>query len=305
MHNDNRLEIIKEWLPTVIGTTDFIIKSASSDASFRRYFRVWIKEKTWIVMDAPPSKEDLAPFINIADFLLQHNVHVPKVHAINHEAGFLLLSDFGQQAFLDKLNEQTADPLYQSAIDSLLQIQLCHINGHLQLPIYDQKLLQQELTLFSDWYLDKHLNIAIPDFLQSTFDLLIANALEQPQVVVHRDYHSRNLMHTKSNSPGIIDFQDAVVGPITYDLVSLLRDCYISWPQQKLDQWIRYYFKNAQQLGLLVDISIDQFVRWFDLMGIQRHIKVLGIFCRLNYRDNKENYIHDLPLTLAYVKKVE
>ncbi|MBL4638619.1 MAG: phosphotransferase [Proteobacteria bacterium] len=304
MHIDHRLELINEWLPTVIGTTDFTINSASSDASFRRYFRVGIEDKTWIVMDAPPTHEDIKPFITIARFLYHHDIHVPKIDAVNHESGFLLLSDFGHKAYLDELNESSAETLYQSAIDSLLKIQQCPIDNDINLPAYDRSLLQRELMLFPDWYLSKHLHAAIPDFLPNTFELLINNALEQPQVIVHRDFHSRNLMHTADNSPGIIDFQDAVVGPITYDLVSLLRDCYISWPQTTIDHWIQYYFNKAQRLDLLTDISIQQFTQWFDLMGLQRHLKVLGIFSRLNYRDNKANYLNDLPLTLHYVQKV-
>lgn len=304
MHNDNRLKLIKAWLPNVIGTTDYTISSASSDASFRRYFRVAFDKKTWIVMDAPPSQEELSPFVDIATFLYQHNIHVPEIMAINHEDGFLLLSDFGSSAYLDELNATTADSMYQSAIDSLLKIQKCPISNAIKLPTYDRNLLLQEMRLFPTWYLNEHLDIATPEFLQTTFDLLISSALEQPNVVVHRDYHSRNLMHTVSNSPGIIDFQDAVIGPITYDLVSLLRDCYISWPQEKIDQWLNYYFSNAQDLGLIQNVSIEQFTKWFDLMGVQRHIKVLGIFCRLNYRDDKPNYIKDLPLTLHYVQQI-
>jgi len=304
MHNDNRLKLIKAWLPSVIGTTDYTISSASSDASFRRYFRVAFDNKTWIVMDAPPSQEELSPFVDIATFLYQQNIHVPEIMAINNEDGFLLLSDFGSSAYLDELNETTADSMYQSAIDSLLKIQKCPISNVIKLPTYDRNLLLQEMSLFPTWYLNEHLDIATPEFLQTTFDLLVSNALEQPNVVVHRDYHSRNLMHTVSNSPGIIDFQDAVIGPITYDLVSLLRDCYISWPQEKIDQWLNYYFSNAQDLGLIQNVSIEQFTKWFDLMGLQRHIKVLGIFCRLNYRDDKPNYIKDLPLTLHYVQQI-
>jgi N-acetylmuramate 1-kinase len=304
MQNDNRLKLIKEWLPSVIGTTDFTLNSASSDASFRRYFRVSFEQTTWIVMDAPPLNEDIKPFINIATFLYQHDIHVPEITAINDEYGFLLLSDFGSSAYLDELNEDTADLMYRSAIDSLLNIQQCPTTNGIELSSYDRSLLQKEMMLFPTWYLSEHLNTVAPNFLQTTFDLLITSALEQPQVVVHRDYHSRNLMHTVDNSPGIIDFQDAVIGPITYDLVSLLRDCYISWPQEKITQWLNYYFSNAKDLSLIENVSIEQFTKWFDLMGLQRHIKVLGIFCRLNYRDDKPNYISDLPLTLHYVQQV-
>jgi aminoglycoside/choline kinase family phosphotransferase len=304
MHNDNRLKLIKEWLPSVIGTASFSINPASSDASFRRYFRVTVAQNSWIVMDAPPDQECTKPFVDIANFLFQHHIHVPEVKAINEKQGFLLLTDFGNKAYLDELNESTADVMYSSAIDGLINIQKCPTR-EINLPAYDRNLLNKEMMLFPDWYLNKHLNIPPPDFLQNTFDILIDSALEQPKVVVHRDYHSRNLMHTNENSPGIIDFQDAVIGPITYDLVSLLRDCYISWPQEKIDHWLFYYYSTAQDLELLIEsITIEQFTKWFDLMGLQRHIKVLGIFCRLNYRDNKPNYINDLPLTLHYVQKI-
>lgn len=304
MQEDLRLNLLNQWLVTVIDPTSFIVEPASSDASFRRYFRVSQNDKTWIVMDAPPNKEDIKPFISIAQHLFQHGVNVPEIDAINYELGFILLSDFGSVAYLDELNDESSNMLYQSAIDSLLTIQQCPVNDNYSIPSYDQHLLQRELQLFPEWFLEKHLGLTPPNFLQETFEILINNALEQPQVFVHRDYHSRNLMHTQTNSPGIIDFQDAVIGPVSYDLVSLLRDCYISWPQEKLEQWIKYYLVEAKKYNLLSNVSTEQFIRWFDLMGLQRHIKVLGIFCRLNYRDNKSNYINDLPLTLSYVQQI-
>ena len=301
--DDTRIDEIHHWLKTVFPSTQYKLEPASNDASFRRYFRVTVAAKTWILMDAPPVQEDTRPFINIGTFLYEHGIHVPKIYEAETELGFLLLSDFGNIPYLNELNKNSADELYKAAIDSLVKIQLCPTQG-INLPVYDNALLQQEMSLFPDWFLDKHLNIAIPEFLETTFNHLISSALMQPQVVVHRDYHSRNLMHTIENSPGIIDFQDAVIGAISYDLVSLLRDCYISWPEEKINQWIQYYLSTAQQQGLLTDISIQQFTQWFDWMGLQRHIKVLGIFCRLNYRDGKANYMNDLPLTLAYVRKI-
>lgn len=300
---DPRINEIHNWLNKVFDSTQYQLDVASSDASFRRYFRVSYQNETWILMDAPPSHEDTGPFIDIGTFLFDNNINVPEIKAKDTNKGFLLLSDFGNQAYLDELNTDTADSLYQAAIDSLVSIQKCSITES-RLPQYDSVLLQQELNLFPDWFLEKHLDITPPAFLQTSFNILIENALEQAQVFVHRDYHSRNLMHTKEHSPGIIDFQDAVIGPITYDLVSLLRDCYISWPDDKLTQWINYYLSQAQNEGLLLDVSNKQFTRWFDLMGLQRHIKVLGIFCRLNYRDKKDNYLNDLPLTLKYVMKI-
>lgn len=300
---NTRLNQIDNWLKSQLPSTPFHFESASSDASFRRYFRVTANDKTWILMDAPPEQEDTDPFIKVASFLFKHGINVPEIVAKDKGLGFLLLTDFGSTAYLDQLSSQSVDTLYRAAIDSLIDIQLIKSN-EAQLADYDKALLQREMDLFPSWFLDKHFGITPPPFLQQTFDALINNAVEQPQVIVHRDYHSRNLMHTKDNSPGIIDFQDAVIGPISYDLVSLLRDCYISWPQQKLNEFIGYYLSQSQAKGLLLGISTEQFTRWFDLMGLQRHIKVLGIFCRLNYRDNKPNYIDDLPLTLHYVQQV-
>ncbi len=300
---DQRLSTIKSWLSDVLNSEDFTITPASSDASFRRYFRVSQAELTWIVMDAPPSQEDIAPFIKVSQFLNSQSLHVPNIIAQNSEMGLLLLSDLGTQPYLDMLNNHSADNLYRDAIDSLIKIQCSDPTG-IDLPRYDSKLLQTELNLFPEWFLERHFELSPPAFLQPLFDTLIDNALSQPQSVVHRDYHSRNLMVDAKHNPGIIDFQDAVIGPVTYDLVSLLRDCYISWPEDKLEAWIHYYFSAAQQHELLPNCDITTFTRWFDLMGLQRHLKVLGIFCRLNYRDNKPNYIDDLPQTLRYVLQV-
>ncbi len=300
---DQRLSTIKSWLSDVLNSEDFTITPASSDASFRRYFRVSQAELTWIVMDAPPSQEDIAPFIKVSQFLNSQSLHVPNIIAQNSEMGLLLLSDLGTQPYLDMLNNHSADNLYRDAIDSLIKIQCSDPTG-IDLPRYDSKLLQTELNLFPEWFLERHFELSPPAFLQPLFDTLIDNALSQPQSVVHRDYHSRNLMVDAKHNPGIIDFQDAVIGPITYDLVSLLRDCYISWPEDKLEAWIHYYFSAAQQHELLPNCDITTFTRWFDFMGLQRHLKVLGIFCRLNYRDNKPNYIDDLPQTLRYVLQV-
>ena len=302
-NTDIRLSQIDNWLKSQFSLTSFHFELASSDASFRRYFRVTANDKTWILMDAPPEQEDTNPFTKVASFLFQHGINVPEIVAKDKDLGLLLLTDFGSTAYLDRLNSHSVDALYRSAINSLIDIQLIKSND-IELADYDEALLQQEMDLFPNWFLDRHFGITSPPFLQQTFDALIKNAIEQPQVIVHRDYHSRNLMHTNDNSPGIIDFQDAVIGPISYDLVSLLRDCYISWPQQKLNEFIGYYLSRSQAKGLLLGLSTEQFTRWFDLMGLQRHIKVLGIFCRLNYRDNKPNYINDLPLTLNYVKQV-
>ncbi len=301
---DNRLNEIKLWLKQLFSSVAFDIEPASSDASFRRYFRVTVADSSLILMDAPPAQEDTQPFISIAKFMHKHGVNVPDFTAYDIEKGLLLISDFGKQAYLDVLNEQSADRLYHSAIKSLISMQLLP-NNEMKLPKYDSALLQQEMALFPEWFLGQHLSIGVPKFLIESFKILEQSALEQPQVFVHRDYHSRNLMHTPENSPGIIDFQDAVIGPITYDLVSLLRDCYIEWPDEKVDQWVNYYYNKAIENKIFSkDVSIEQLTKWFDFMGLQRHIKVLGIFARLNYRDGKSNYINDLPLTLKYVRKI-
>jgi aminoglycoside/choline kinase family phosphotransferase len=302
--HDPRQEAIQVWLTDLFNDKPFKLTAASNDASFRRYFRITTADNSFIVMDAPPDKEDTIPFINIASALFKHNIHVPEILAKDVESGFLLLTDFGSTAYLDKLHQDTADDLYQHAIHALVQMQAIDATK-IAIPRYSETKVLEELTLFPEWFLGKHLGIQPPDFLSHTFKLLITNALDQPQVFVHRDYHSRNLMLPSESYPGIIDFQDAVIGPISYDLVSLLRDCYIEWPNDKVEQWLAYYFTLAQQQNLIDQhIDLARFARWFDLMGLQRHLKVLGIFCRLNYRDNKSNYLNDLPLTLNYVKAV-
>lgn len=303
MPQDHRQINIQNWLKSVLPSPSFEFSSASSDASFRRYFRVVQNQQSWIVMDAPPDLEDTTSFVQIASFLYSSGINVPKIFAQDKQQGFLLLTDFGNTSYLQQLNQQSADSLYRKAIDSLIDIQLAP-SKNIDLPLYDSARLQQEMALFPEWFLQKHMTIQSPDFIETIYQLLISNALEQPQVIVHRDYHSRNLMICNDSCAGIIDFQDAVIGPITYDLVSLLRDCYIAWPQERIEQWLQYYYQQAQTKSLLANSNFEQFKRWFDLMGIQRHLKVLGIFCRLNYRDGKTNYMNDLPLTLHYVKQV-
>jgi len=304
MSEDHRLFAINTWVESILGTDSFTIAPASSDASFRRYFRVTLAESSWVVMDAPPEKEDTSPFIKIAQFLDLNQVHVPEIIAQDAEQGFLMLTDLGSTPYLKELNSNTADQLYRDAITGIVSMQRCDIS-ELSLAHYSEQLLREELDLFPYWFLEQHFNIAPPSCLQSVFELLIDNALSQPQVFVHRDYHSRNLMITPTNNPGIIDFQDAVIGPITYDLVSLLKDSYIAWPEEKLVQWQQLYFSLAQEHKLIDSkTEFNAFQRWFDLMGLQRQLKILGIFCRLHYRDNKPNYMADLPQTIAYVRDV-
>jgi aminoglycoside/choline kinase family phosphotransferase len=297
--HDLRLESIEQWLETDCGLSDFVIEVASADASFRRYFRVQMNNnqpQSYIVMDAPPDKEDCAPFIKIARLLENAGVHAPHIHQYDAAQGFMLLSDLGNRAYLDQLSPDTVDALYGDAISAIIHMQQIRA----ELPAYNETLLRTEMSLFSDWYLARHLQLEPSPtqqrVLNNTIDSLVNNALQQPQAFVHRDYHSRNLMLTEENNPGVIDFQDAVIGAASYDLVSLIKDCYIAWPRQKQLQWIDQYLTQSE-----LPIEKDTFVKQLDLMGLQRHIKVCGIFARLNYRDGKPGYMADIPRTLAYV----
>ncbi|WP_366044517.1 phosphotransferase [Methylomonas sp.] len=280
------------------------IEPASSDASFRRYFRVKHADGCHVVMDAPPDKENIAPFIRNAVLLQKAGLHVPAIYQQNLELGFLLLEDLGSQSFLDALTPENADSLYRTALDSLFKLQGDIDPSLCGLPVYDQALLSRELVIFYEWFLEKRLSIVIPTATrQALDDCLIGAALQQPQVCVHRDYHSRNLMVLAADSPGVIDFQDAVVGPITYDLVSLLRDCYIRWPLQQVIDWLEQYYQQLLAARML-NCDFRQFKRWFDLMGLQRHLKAIGIFSRLHLRDDKPGYLGDIPRTMGYVGEV-
>lgn len=281
----------------------------SGDASFRRYYRAKDINNghSWIAVYAPPDKEKNHEFVAIAEALLQGGVRAPKVLAVDYQQGFLLQEDFGDQLLLPLLNESTVDDYYSDSINVLLQLQSLPSNKAL-FSAYDREKLQEELSLFPRWFLTNLLSIQesaeVATLLTHTFDTLLNSALTQPQVLVHRDFHSRNLMVLPNNQIGVIDFQDAVIGPITYDLVSLLRDCYIYWPAEKVQQWIALFHTKAQTNGLLGNVTEEQFTRWFDLMGLQRHLKVLGIFARLALRDGKEAYLGDIPLVMHYVLMV-
>lgn len=302
--SDIRAKLIQDWLQDDLGLEISDFQAASSDASFRRYFRVTHSQGQHIVMDAPPDLEDVTPFIKVATLLEQSQVNVPHIHQQNLAQGFLLLEDFGTQNLLDQLNPDNASELYNSALTELLKLQTNTCTKTSELPHYDSDLLQRELDLFYDWFAQKLLGKTVPVAIQNTLNsFLINSALEQPQVCVHRDYHSRNLMYRENAAPGVIDFQDAVIGAITYDLVSLLRDCYISWTQPQLDAWIEDYFHRLTKAGLIA-CSLEQFNRWFDLMGLQRHLKAIGIFARLNLRDGKSGYLKDIPRTMNYVVQV-
>lgn len=301
---DRKLEL-EQWLKSVLGEKEFTLSTASADASFRRYFRVHLQGENFIAMDAPPKQESCIPFIEVAKLFNDSELHVPKVIHKDLEQGFLLLSDLGDDTYLSKLNKKTAQQLYGDATNALIKLQLASQTG--VLPSYDEVLLMREMQLFPDWYIEKHLKIKLDDaqktVLDATFKVLAKNILSQGQVYVHRDYHSRNLMVCENN-PGILDFQDAVYGAITYDLVSLLKDAYIGWEEAEMMDWVVRYWDPAKKAGLPVPADFSEFYRDFEWMGAQRHIKVLGIFARLAHRDGKDAYLKDMPLVMDYLRRV-
>ncbi len=300
---------LRRWAGEQLGWSNVELTPASTDASFRRYFRTEQNGNSYILMDSPPDKEDCGPFVRVSYLLLGLGLHVPEVIAADPEQGFLLLSDLGHRQYLGELSEQSVDRLYGDALGALATLQSCTAVD-CGLPAYDRELLLFEMSLFRDWLLGTHLGMQLDAVQQaaltSCFDILADSALQQPAVCVHRDYHSRNLMVSDYHNPGILDYQDAVIGPMTYDLVSLLRDCYISWPRERVENWALGYLELAQQTGILRPEQVDeqQFLRWFDWMGVQRHLKAAGIFARLNHRDGKPGYLDDVPRTLGYVREV-
>ena len=308
--NDARVQQLTEWLsalPADLGIETASLSVASADASFRRYFRVQAGESHLIVMDAPPSHEDCKPFIHVAE-LFGRAVNVPKILAQDLAQGFLLLSDLGSTTFLAALEQDNsqANVLYKDALNALVQLQKSSTTN--ELPLYDRERLLNEMLLFPQWYLGVHKNFTLDDKqtaqLTQVFNVLLENNLAQAQVWVHRDYHSRNLMQVGTDNPGILDFQDALYGPITYDLVSLLRDAYIEWPEAQQIDWLVRYWEVARKEGLNVPTAFDAFYKDFEYMGLQRHLKVLGIFARLYHRDGKSGYLKDLPLVLKYTRQV-
>ena len=304
-----RQQQVTEWLRRQFPGETFTLAPASADASFRRYFRAtFADDRTLIVMDAPPQHEDCRPFLHIAKLLEQAGTHVPHVHAQDLEQGFLLLSDLGNTTYLQALCEgdtHTARELYNAATDALIKIQLASREN--ELPLYDEALLLREMRLFPEWYIARHLGIALNETqsatLEECFQRILRNNLAQPRVYVHRDYHSRNLMHVDENNPGILDFQDAVYGPITYDLASLFKDAYIRWEEAEIMDWLIRYWEKARKAGLPVREDFGEFYRDYEWMGVQRHIKVLGIFARLYHRDGKEGYLKDMPLVMDYLRR--
>jgi len=304
-----RLEALKRWLETELSFRDYTLTPASSDASFRRYFRITHDGASYIVMDAPPDREDTRPFITVSKLFADVGLNVPEVIDADPGQGYLLLTDLGSRPYLEALDAGSVERLYGDALGALAGIQTCRPAAGL-LPDYDRGLPLREMELFREWLLGRHLGLSLTAAESAQLDVVFAgladSALAQPRVCVHRDYHSRNLMVTRRNNPGILDFQDAVMGPVTYDLVSLLRDCYIRWPRARVEDWALGYQELALQSGILREEheSPEQFLRWFDLMGVQRHLKAAGIFARLYHRDGKPGYLADIPRTLGYVTEV-
>ncbi|WP_020407769.1 aminoglycoside phosphotransferase family protein [Hahella ganghwensis] len=304
---DSRLELAHQWLTGFFNHEDFEISVLSDDASFRRYFRVQYGYQHYALMDAPPDKESCHPFLAIAKTWHQAGIPVPLVYAVDLEQGFMLLEDFGDTTFLARAGTD-AEKLYPQALEMLLAVHQAPIPQDYPLPPFDESMCRFELGIFKEWFLEKLLGLSLSpeqsQCLNHTFDLLTENAQSQPQVVMHRDYHSRNLMVREDDSLGLIDFQGAVIGPIAYDVASLLKDCYICWPEEQVATWLNDYLDilndyRAQQGEQAY--SKEAFQRWFDLIGMQRHIKVAGLFSRLSLRDNKHGYLQDIPLTLEYI----
>lgn len=305
---DTRKLALTNWVTQQTQAEQHPIELASlgSDAGFRRYFRYQTPSQ-WLAVDAPPASEDTHQFLAIARLIEQQGVRSPRIAAADAENGFLLVEDMGDRLFFRAVNTGNADSLYQQALNTLLQLQRIQDDNAL-IPRYDRALLRRELEIFSEWFAGKllghPLNTAEQKLLDELFTLLEDNALAQPQTFVHRDYHSRNLLLLGDGSLGVIDFQGALWGGVTYDLVSLLRDCYLLWPAEKVKSWALDYRQQAINAHIIPDVSETEFLRWFDWLGLQRHIKVLGIFARLNLRDGKTGYLNDLPLVIRYTLEI-
>jgi aminoglycoside/choline kinase family phosphotransferase len=312
---DVRLQLLQSWLqdclPALFQREGWgevpaaSLAPASSDASFRRYFRWQADGRSLILMDAPPPQEDCRPFVKVAAMLAEAGVHVPRILAQDLQRGFLVLDDLGSQTWLEVLNADNADALFDAALQALVAFQKLPVEG--QLPPYDDALLRRELQLFPDWYLQRHLGVELNEAQrgqwQQVCDLLVGSALNQPRVFVHRDYMPRNLMLSQPN-PGILDFQDAVHGPISYDVTSLFKDAFLSWPEERVIGWLQRYWQLARDAGLAVPTEFAEFHRASDLMGVQRHLKVIGIFARICHRDGKPKYLNDVPRFFSYIEAV-
>ncbi len=314
-HEDLRLQQLSQWLdqqlPTLFAAEGWgpvpaaELVPASSDASFRRYFRWQAEGRTLILMDAPPPREDCRPFVKVAGMLAEAGVHVPRILAADVEQGFLILADLGRQTYLEVIDSENADSLFDDALEALLTFQKRSLD--VPMPSYDDALLRRELQLFPEWYLQHHLGIELQGERLAAWerisDLLIGSALAQPQVLVHRDYMPRNLMLSTPN-PGVLDFQDAVYGPVTYDVTCLFKDAFLSWPEERVAGWLERYWNLAREAGIPVQPDFAEFRRASDLMGVQRHLKVIGIFARICHRDGKPKYLGDVPRFFAYIKEV-
>jgi aminoglycoside/choline kinase family phosphotransferase len=303
-----RYQNLQYWLAQQAWGEPQAITPLANDASFRRYYRVHYPDRSLVVVDAPPAKENSVPFIEIGHALQQHDICVPQLFAKDLQQGFLLIGDLGDELYLSAVTRHSPDALYEHAVDTLVKLQHCQSVTNWTLPVFDAAAMQKELSLFDEWFLQaqvKHtLSPAERAMLSRVYQYLITEISRQPTVFTHGDFHSRNLLWTADSQVGVIDFQDAMYGPISYDLVSLLRDCYIVWPQHKIEQWVDYYLTGLNSQAGLPTVSRDEFMHWFNVTGLQRHLKVLGIFSRLNIRDDKPRYLADLPRVLDYVKQV-
>jgi aminoglycoside/choline kinase family phosphotransferase len=307
---DLRLAALTDWVTRELAHDVRGVEVASADASFRRYFRVHLRDgASLIVMDAPPAQEDIGPYLHVGALLAQTGVHVPAVYAVDRERGFVLLEDLGTTSYLSALQDAgRAEALYGEALVALARLQVRGREWQDALAPYDEAALRRELVLMPEWFCGRHLqrpvSAAETELFETTFRFLIAEALQQPQVFVHRDYHSRNLMVLPARGPGIIDFQDALAGPVGYDLASIFKDCYIRWPRERVEAWVLAHRQALLGQGArrLAGADDAEFLRWFDLVSVQRHIKILGIFARLWWRDGKSGYLADLPLTVEYLQ---
>jgi len=307
---DLRLAALTDWVTRELAHDVRGVEVASADASFRRYFRVHLRDgASLIVMDAPPAQEDIGPYLHVGALLAQTGVHVPAVYAVDRERGFVLLEDLGTTSYLSALQDAgRAEALYGEALVALARLQVRGRELQHELAPYDEAALRRELVLMPEWFCGRHLqrpvSAAETELFETTFRFLIAEALQQPQVFVHRDYHSRNLMVLPARGPGIIDFQDALAGPVGYDLASIFKDCYIRWPRERVEAWVLAHRQALLGQGArrLAGADDAEFLRWFDLVSVQRHIKILGIFARLWWRDGKSGYLADLPLTVEYLQ---
>lgn len=300
----NREKSLNKWLEEKLNGIAFSIKPLAGDASFRQYFRLFFQKETRIVMDAPPDKEAIEPFLQINTLLNHLNIKTPQVHAFDLNEGFAILDDLGDELLLSTITSENADQFYQEGFEIINKLHLCSIDD-LDLPSFDHDFMQKELLIFKDWFLNQYLKINLShselEIINESLIWLTTKIAAQPLTLIHRDFHSRNLMVCKSvNSVhlSVIDFQDAMIGPFTYDLVSLLKDCYIQWPPGRILDWVSYFYTNSPWTQVC---SLPQFIEGFHLCGLQRHLKVLGVFARLYLRDKKPQYLHDLPRTFRYV----